>query len=99
MPFAPTFDGVWAAVRDILESSKLNLVTRRADDFRAPNILETILRGIARAEFILADLTGASPNVFYELGIAHCLKDSSKVILLTQDMTFVPFDLRHLRCV
>ena len=37
--------------------------------------------------------------MFYELGIAHCAKDSAKVILLTQDMSFVPFDLRHLRCI
>lgn len=99
MPFAPAFDLVWTTIRETLQSPELNLVCRRADDFRAPNILETILRSIAQAEFILADLTGANPNVFYELGIAHCAKDAAKVILLTQDMCFVPFDLRHLRCV
>jgi hypothetical protein len=99
MPFATAFDGVWAAIRETLQSKELNLICRRADDFRAPNILETILKGIAQAEFVLADLTGANPNVFYELGIAHCVKDSAKVILLTQDMSFVPFDLRHLRCI
>jgi len=99
MPFAPEFDGIWAAIRDTLQSQELNLICRRADDFRAPNILETILRGIAQAEFVLADLTGANPNVFYELGIAHCAKDSAKVVLLAQNISFVPFDLRHLRCI
>lgn len=99
MPFAPEFDGVWTAIRETLQSPEMNLICQRADDFRAPNILETILRGIAQAEFKLADLTGANPNVFYELGIAHCAKNSAKVILLTQDMGFVPFDLRHLRCI
>lgn len=99
MPFAPAFDSIWSTVRGTLQSPELNLICRRADDFRAPNILETILNGIAQAEFILADLTGANPNVFYELGIAHCAKESAKVILLTQDMSFVPFDLRHLRCI
>lgn len=99
MPFAPAFDRVWTTIRETLQSPELNLICRRADDVRAPNILETILKGIAQAEFILADLTGANPNVFYELGIAHCAKESAKVILLTQDMSFVPFDLRHLRCI
>lgn len=99
MPFAPAFDRVWTTIRETLQSPELSLICRRADDVRAPNILETILKGIAQAEFILADLTGANPNVFYELGIAHCAKDSAKVILLTQDMSFVPFDLRHLRCI
>ena len=37
--------------------------------------------------------------MFYELGIARCAKASAKVILLTQEMSFVPFDLRHLRCI
>lgn len=99
MPFAPSFDRVWTTIRETLQSPELNLICQRADDVRAPNILETILKGIAQAEFILADLTGANPNVFYELGIAHCAKESAKVILLTQDMNFVPFDLRHLRCI
>jgi hypothetical protein len=99
MPFAAKFGGAWTAIRDALQSRELNLIAQRADDFRSPNILETILRGIAQAEFILADLTDANPNVFYELGIAHCVKDSAKVILLTQSMSFVPFDLRHLRCI
>jgi hypothetical protein len=99
MPFAPEFDRVWTAIRESLQSPELNLICRRADDIRAPNILETILKGIAQAEFIIADLSGANPNVFYELGIAHCAKNSAKVILLTQDMSFVPFDLRHLRCI
>jgi hypothetical protein len=99
MPFAPAFDRIWESIREALRSKELNLIARRADDIVAPNILATILKGIAQAEFILADLTGANPNVFYELGIAHCYKKSEKVILLTQDMSFVPFDLRQLRCI
>lgn len=99
MPFASEFDRVWITIHETLQSPALNLICRRADDLRAPNILETILRGIAKSEFILADLTGANTNVFYELGVAHCAKNAANVILITQDMRFVPFDLRHLRCI
>ncbi len=99
MPFANQFDEVYGLVRGTLQSPELNFVCRRADDFRTPNILETILRNIAQSEYLIADLTGSNPNVFYELGIAHCIKDAGKIVMLAQGLHFVPFDLRHLRCV
>ncbi len=49
------------------------------------------------AKYIIADLTGRNPNVFYELGIAHALNKKSNP--LTQDLTDVPFDLKHIRCI
>jgi hypothetical protein len=39
------------------------------------------------------------PNVFYELGIAHMVKDVEKVILITQNIDALPFDLNQLRCI
>jgi hypothetical protein len=48
---------------------------------------------------IVADLTGKSANVFYETGIAHSLRDPQSVILISQSMDDVPFDLRHLPVV
>jgi hypothetical protein len=42
-------------------------------------------------------LTDRNPNVFYELGLAHAL--NKEVILLTQDINDVPFDLRHFRII
>ena len=99
MPFASKFDSVNVVLQKTLQSPELNIACRRADDIRSPNILETILVSIAKSEYVIADLTDCNPNVFYELGLAHCMKEADKVILLTQSMDFVPFDLRHLRCV
>ena len=99
MPFHGDFDDVFRTLVMALQSQELNLLCQRADDFRRPNILDTILSNIAQAEFIIADLTGLNPNVFYELGIAHCVKEPENVVLLTQSLEFVPFDLRHLRCI
>jgi len=59
--------------------------------------MQSVWEGINRARLIIADLTGRNPNVFYELGIAHTL--GKPVIMLTQSMDYVPFDLRHLRCI
>ena len=44
---------------------------------------------------IVADLTSANPNVFYELGLAHALK--KPVILITQSIADIPFDLKSYR--
>jgi len=49
------------------------------------------------SEFILADVTGKNPNVMYEIGMAHTI--GKPVIIITQQIDDVPFDLRHYRCI
>ena len=45
--------------------------------------------------FVIVDVTDRDPNVMYELGIAHTI--GKPVILLTQNIENVPFDLIHHR--
>ncbi len=47
-------------------------------------------------EFAVADVTGANPNVYYELGIRHAVRPSSTVILFAEG-TALPFDIALLR--
>jgi hypothetical protein len=85
MPFARQFDEVYSSIRTACERPELLLSCSRADDFYgAGHIMEDILKGIIHSEYIVADVTGKNPNVFYELGIAHCCKAASKVIILSQ---------------
>ena len=75
---------------------ELELDCKRADDiFRNTSIIEDIWECINTAKVIIADLTGKNPNVFYEIGMAHTI--GKNVVLLTQSIEDVPFDLRHLR--
>ena len=68
----------------------------RGDDmFGSDGIMDDVLNAIAKAEIVIADLTGQNANVFYEVGIAHANK--KPVLLLAQSMDDVPFDLRHRR--
>jgi hypothetical protein len=70
----------------------------RADDlFRSSNIVHDIWHLVTTSRVLLADLTGKNPNVFYELGLAHAAR--KPVLLLTQSMDDVPFDLRALRVI
>ena len=100
MPFVRAFDDVYASIRDACESPHLLLSCSRADDFYgAGHIMEDILTGILSSDYLVADVTGKNPNVFYELGIAHCCKVLSRVIIISQTLDDVPFDLRHMRCL
>lgn len=58
-------------------------------------IIKEIVNGIVTADTIIADVTGATANVAYELGIADSFK--KHVLILTQDNTKVPFDYKHRR--
>lgn len=47
-------------------------------------------------EYAVADVTGANPNVYYELGIRHAIRPRSTVILFAEETT-LPFDIALLR--
>lgn len=59
------------------------------------NVLKDIVEGIATSDVIIADLTGLNANVFYELGLAHAM--NKKVIIITQAIDDLPFDIRSYR--
>jgi hypothetical protein len=100
MPFSSAFDEVYETIREAIEGPELSLTCSRADELEGGgHIIEDILREIAESEIVIADLTGRNPNVFYELGIAQMVKNVEKVILLSQDVESVPFDVRVFRCI
>jgi len=95
-PFGDPFDKLY---EDVIKPlfAEIEIPVQRADEFACSNvIMEDVGRAIARASLIIADLTGKNANVFYELGYAHAL--GKKVILITQDIRELPFDVRHYRC-
>lgn len=57
------------------------------------SILERIYNQIAKCDLVISDMSGRNPNVFYETGYAHAL--GKQVILLTQDVNDIPFDMKH----
>lgn len=84
-------------VKRVLEE-RCSLRCARADDiYGISGVMQSVWESINRARVLVADLTGRNPNVFYELGIAHTM--GKPVVMITQSMEYVPFDLRHLRCL
>ena len=99
MPFDKSFDELYQEVlKECLEESNFKVI--RADElYGSKPIMEDILGGIESAEIVIADLTGKNPNVFYELGIAHCRKENDNMIIITQELDDVPFDLKPYRII
>ena len=98
MPFSEQFDGVFECIRRACLSESVGMKCRRADDVtRNPAIIQDIVSLIHEASVIIADITDLNPNVLYELGISHAIKD--RVILISQSLDDIPFDINHFRIV
>ncbi|QPW49743.1 hypothetical protein G9298_18965 [Bacillus thuringiensis] len=62
------------------------------DEYIKGDVLSHIIKSIAEARIVLANIDGRNPNVFYELGIAHAL--DKPTILISQSDNELPFDLQ-----
>ena len=62
-------------------------------NIRTGAFIKDILMQLNQADVVLADLTDMNPNVFYELGVRHTLRN--RTILVSQTMDDVPSDLRQ----
>lgn len=95
MPFSTDFDYIYGMIKKDLNDN--GLICNRADEISGSKpILNKILTEILKSRYIIADLTGYNPNVFYELGIAHSFKDAQNILLIKQKSSQIPFDLTHL---
>ncbi len=97
MPFSESLSEVYEfLIKGALTEAGYQV--KRADDIKSQsNILEDIIKGIMESDLIVADLTESNANVYYELGIAHSFQ--KKVVLITQDIEELPFDLRSYRVI
>ncbi len=97
MPFAQELQPVYEGpIRAAIGSAGLRC--ERADEIHGVQMITwDIWERINRARVLVAELTDRNANVFYELGVAHAL--SKDVLLITQSMDFVPFDLKAVRCI
>jgi len=84
------------AVREVLGES---VTIIREVDRRTPGaITKEIVSNTVLSDFVIVDITGQNPNVFFELGIRFALR-RNVTVLLRQETTPIPFDISTYRCV
>ncbi len=93
MPFAKEFNDTYKfGIKGACEEA--GAYSERVDEQHFDgSIFERIRNQIAKADVIVADMTGQNPNVFYEVGYAHAL--NKRVVLVTKNSSDIPFDLKH----
>ena len=101
MPFNPAYlnpleDPVYRAIWNAAD--QLGYECRRVDEIKTPtDITQDILRLIESSRVVIADLSGANPNVYYEMGLAHAR--GRIVIPISNSKERLPFDNRQIRTI
>ena len=96
MPFKSEFDPVYEAIKRAC--SALHIEARRVDEIYKPTkIIDDVFSAIVQSRLVICDLTARNANVLYETGLAHARNND--VIMITQDIDDVPFDLQQFRVI
>lgn len=97
MQFTTPYQELYAEVIKPV-AKDFDLEAYHAGEVYGPGIvLQDIVQGIVDAQVVIAEITPANQNVFYELGYAHAL--GKPTILLAERGKTLPFDITGYRCV
>lgn len=76
---------------------QFGIIAVRADEIEHNDVITAkITEKIRSSEFLVADLTGERPSVYYEIGYAHALR--RKVIMYRRNCSKLHFDLAAYNC-
>lgn len=90
------FDAVYETIiAPAVEQAGLEPI--RADEEKiGGTIHKPMFERLMLCHYAVADITGANPNVFYELGIRHAMRPRSTVLVFAEG-TVLPFDIALVR--
>jgi hypothetical protein len=96
MPFADEFG---SGYRDVIEPAieRGGLLCVRADQEPQGHIHRMMFERIFDSAVVIADISGANPNVFYELGVSNCVARKTITVSREDSIDHVPFDIAPYR--
>jgi hypothetical protein len=81
-------------IKPVVEKQGLECV--RADEIKHSGLIDDpMYQQLFKADVVIADLSTANPNAFYELGIRHALRPRTTIII-SEDKLPYPFDVNHI---
>lgn len=81
-------------IKPVVEQYGLECV--RADEIRHSGSIDLhMYQELLKADVVVADLSTANMNAFYELGIRHALRPFTTIVI-SEDKLNYPFDLNHI---
>ena len=99
MPFSKKYDNLYNMVKNCLQGAGYSCIRVDNNSSASVPIINMILSGIATSQYVIVDVTDTNANVFYELGIAHSVKDPDCVFIIKEDASSIPFDIQHLQYI
>lgn len=82
-------------IKPVVESK--NLVCIRADEIQHSGPIDLYMyQQLLDADIVIADISTANVNAFYELGIRHALRQRTTIVI-SEDKLAYPFDLNHIK--
>lgn len=85
------------AIKPAAEELKLPII--RADEENDSGIIHTLMiERLVCTDIVIVDITNDNPNVYYELGIRHCARPCTTILIYDKD-TRLPFDIQPLRAI
>ena len=99
MQFTPPFDELFEDVIYPVCAEMGIEATRSSDIYRPGLIIQDIIQGLAESQVVIAEITPANPNVFYEVGYAHALNKPTILLANREETAQLPFDLWGFRVV
>lgn len=92
------FDRIYdKAIRPATEELGLQVI--RADEEQDGGIIHALMiERLICTDIVVVDITNENPNVYYELGIRHCARPYSTILIYDKNIR-LPFDIQPLRAI
>lgn len=95
MPFGEETKEVYETIKRAATYCQVDC--ERSDELKKSSpFINKIISSINTSYFLIVDISGLNPNVFYELGIAHTLRSVNRVLILKDSTTKCPSDIGHI---